>query len=158
MNRGKMFKDIKGFEGLYQVNENGEVFSVRRNKILKPKIDKYGYYVVCLWNGKNNYRTIHRLVAQTFLKPKEGCNVVNHLDSNKLNNHVSNLEWTTVSGNTKHCYENNEKFRKQVLDNAKKGAEKKKNKVKINNIVFNSQKEASEYFGVCIKTIYNWLH
>jgi len=51
-------------------------------------------------------------------------NVVNHIDSNKTNNCAENLEWTTISGNTKHCYDNNENFRKQVKENSIKGAKK----------------------------------
>lgn len=152
-------KDIPEFEGLYQISKDGKVFSCTTNKYLKPKIDKYGYKAVCLVkDGKRYYKTIHRLVALTYLAKPDGCNIVNHLDSNKLNNDVSNLEWTTVSGNTKHCYLNNEQFRKQVLNNAKIGANKKKNKVNIKGIDFESQVEASRHFNVSIKTIYNWLH
>lgn len=67
---------------------------------------------------------VHRLVALYFCEKHEGCNVVNHIDSDKTNNHASNLEWTTISGNTKHCFENNPVFRKQVLDNSIKAANK----------------------------------
>ena len=102
------------------MSNQGKVFSIRSNIILKPKINKDGYYEVNLYKGKNNHRTVHRLVALHFVEMKEGCNVVNHLDSNKLNNNSNNLEWTTVSGNTKHCFQNNEKFRKQVLGNLEK--------------------------------------
>lgn len=152
------WKDIKNFEGLYRVSNTGKVFSVKSNKILKTTLDKYGYKRVTLYNGKRYYKTIHRLVAQAYLKPKKGCNVVNHLDSDKLNNNVDNLEWTTVSGNTKHCFENNKDFRKQVMNNALKGANKMKKPVVIRGVHFESQTEASKYFGVTIKTIYNWLH
>lgn len=153
------WKNINDFKDLYKVSNDGKIYSVRKNKLLKPKINKYGYYEVCLFkDNKRYYRTIHRLVAETFISNANNYSVVNHLDSNKLNNNVFNLEWTTVSGNTKHCYENNKKFREQVLNNAKKGTEKRKNKVVIKGIMFNSQVEASKYFKVSIKTIYNWLH
>ena len=72
----EVWKDIKGFEGLYRVSNSGKVFSIRRNIELKGKIDRYGYKMVVLWNGKNNYRTVHRLVAEAFVEHKEGCNVV----------------------------------------------------------------------------------
>ena len=153
------WKSIKDFEKLYQVSNTGEVYSVKRDKILQPKINKYGYKEVCLYkDGKNYYRTIHRLVAQAFIDNPNNYSIVNHLDSDKLNNNVNNLEWTTVSGNTKHCYNNNKKFHKQVLDNARKGTEKRKKKTVIKGITFNSQVEASKYFNVNQKTIYNWLH
>lgn len=51
------------------------------------------------------YRSVHRLVAEAFCEKKEGCNVVNHLDSNVKNNHASNLEWTTYTGNAIHAFE-----------------------------------------------------
>lgn len=153
-----MWKDIKGFEGLYKISDSGDVLSLRRNIILKPKIDRYGYYAVCLFNGKNNHKTIHRLVADAFIEKKYGCNVVNHIDCNKLNNCVDNLEWTTISGNTKHCFEHNKEFKKQVLDNCEKGTEKRKLKLTIKGMTFNSKIEASRYFNVCEKTIYNWMH
>lgn len=77
-----------------------------------------------------------------------------------LNNNVSNLEWTTVSGNTKHCYNNNLKFRNQVLTNAKKGTEtvKKKIKVYLNGDYLNTYEsmiEASKKLNINKKTIYN---
>ena len=112
-------KILNGFEGLYLISNTCKVFSVRRKIELKPNTNKYGYYEVCLYNNKNYHKRIHRLVAEHFLEAKEGCNIVNHLDRNKKNNNKSNLEWTTVSGNTKHCFENNEKFRKQVMGNLK---------------------------------------
>lgn len=154
----EIWKDVKGFEGLYQISSTGKVFSMRRNKEMNPKIDRYGYKTVTLYKNGNYYKTVHRLVAETFLEKIDGCNIVNHKDSNKLNNNVENLEWTTVSGNTKHCFENNEKFREQVLNNARRGTEKSKKQVVINNIKFESRKSAANYFGVNVKTIYNWLH
>ena len=153
-----MWKDINGFEGLYKISDSGDVLSLRRNIILKPKIDKDGYCVVCLFNGKNNHRTIHRLVAGAFIEQKDGCNIVNHIDCNKLNNCVDNLEWTTISGNTKHCFEHNEEFKKQVLNNIKIGTEKRRLKLTIKGMTFNSKVEAAKYFNVCEKTIYNWVH
>lgn len=108
-------KHIPNFED-YMVSENGEVFRVsysdtgNRGKHtvphkLKPKVDRYGYLKVVLSvNGRSHYRTIHRLVAQTYLK--NPCNLphVNHKDGNKMNNHVDNLEWVTPRDNTKHAF------------------------------------------------------
>lgn len=157
------WKDIKGFEGMYRVSNTGKVYSIRRNIILKPKTDRYGYCVVCLWNGKNNHTTVHRLVADAFLEKPEGCNVVNHLDCDKKNNNVGNLEWTTVQHNTKHAYDNNKAYHDHVKRINKLGIEAKKlnidayyNGVFIGS--FNGKKEAAEKLHISEKTVYNRLH
>ena len=101
-----MIKDIKGYEGRYQITDDGKVWSCLTNRYLKPKADKDGYFIVCLMDaiGKRHYERVHRLVALMYCEKQEGCNVVNHIDSNRQNNHYSNLEWTTVKGNTIHGY------------------------------------------------------
>ena len=157
------WKDIQGFEGLYRVSNTGKVFSIRRNIELKGKTDRYGYQCVVLWNGKNNYRTVHRLVAEAFIPRIEGCNVVNHLDCNKKNNSVSNLEWTTVQHNTKHAYDNNKEYRDHVQRVNKMGIEAKKIKVDayLNGVYigsYNGKKDVAEQLGISEKTVYNRLH
>lgn len=148
----------------YMISNTGKVYSKINNIVLKPKIDRYGYYVVTLRkDNKNKSVTIHRLVANYFLDKVEGKDVVNHLDSNKLNNNVNNLEWTTVSGNTKHCFINNETFKKQVLANAVKGIETNKKKVKVflNDIYLDSYDSiitTSKKLNINKKTIYNSIH
>ena len=159
----KIWKDIEGFEGLYQISNTGEVYSIRRNIVLKPKTDRYGYYAINLWNGKNNHTTIHRLVASAFLDKPEGCNVVNHMDSNKKNNDVSNLEWTTVKGNTIHAYKNNKEYHdrcnqlwKTSLDSICVKVDAFYNGEYVGS--YNSKKEAAEKLGISEKTVYNRLH
>lgn len=154
---------MNGFEGLYRISNKGRVYSIRRDIMLKPKLNKYGYYEVNLWKDKNHHKTIHRLVALHFVKGKEGCNIVNHLDSNKLNNDANNLEWTTVKGNTQHAYWNNKEFYDRVQRNWRQGTKKKK--LKINAFLngeligrFESKKEAAEKLNISPKTIYNRLH
>lgn len=94
------WKDVKGFEGLYQVSNLGRVKSLdgksnhRGEIILKPITDKYGYYRVHLYkNAKLKTALIHRLVTQAFIPNPDDLPCVNHKDENKLNNNVSNLEW-----------------------------------------------------------------
>lgn len=157
------WKDIEGFEGLYQVSDTGKVYSIRRNRILKPKTDKYGYYVVCLWKDKGFHRTIHRLVAQAFLERVEGKNVVNHKDMDKKNNDVSNLEWTTVKENTVHAYKNSKTFhdRCNALHLMSFDAVCLKIDAFYNGEYigsYNSKKETAEALGISEKTIYNRLH
>ena len=157
-----MNKDIFGFEDLYSITDTGEIYSKRRNTYLAPKINKYGYKEVCLFkDDKRYYMRVHRLVAEHFCEHPENCNVVNHLDGNKLNNKASNLEWTTVQGNTKHAYDNNFGNMKEIqLKASKKGAEKSKKKVAVykDGIYFNtynSKEICAKELGVNPKTIFN---
>ena len=104
------WKDIKGYEGLYQISNLGRVKSLSRidsrghklnEKILKPKIRGYGYKAVML--SKNNIHKlyyIHRLVAEAFIPNPDNLPCVNHIDENKNNNCIENLEWCTRKYNT----------------------------------------------------------
>lgn len=108
-----MWKDISGFEGLYQINNYGDIKSVYRfepnsgragmwykERILKPHLDKDGYLQVILHrNGKPYTYKVHRLVALTFLDNPENLPCINHKDENKQNNNFINLEWCDVKYN-----------------------------------------------------------
>ena len=100
-------KDVCGYEGLYKVDENGNVFSVRNNKFLKRMTFPSGYEYVHLCNGKGKTKLfrVHRLVAETFIPNPNNLPCVNHKDGNKLNNSVKNLEWCTHSENMIHAYQ-----------------------------------------------------
>ncbi len=94
------WKDVKGYEGLYSVSEDGRVYSIRYSKMMKPWTHPDGHAQVRLWlDGKRTTWYVHRIVASTFLKPEEGREVVRHLDGNPRNNHVDNLAWGTQSDN-----------------------------------------------------------
>lgn len=98
-----MIKDVKGYEHLYQINDNGVVF--RNNKQLKPYENNNGYlYATLCKNGKPKHIYVHRLVAEAFLPLIDGKNHINHIDGNKKNNNVNNLEWCNRSENMKHAY------------------------------------------------------
>ena len=100
--------DIKGFEGVYRITSQGQVFSVRNNRYLKPSDDGHGYRIVILSvNGVKTRKKVHRLVAEAFLTPIDGKNIVNHKDRNPSNNNVENLEWCTISENIQHGYDTN---------------------------------------------------
>lgn len=90
----EIWKDIKGYEGLYQVSNFGNVKSIRRNKLLKQKLNKTGYYSVVLSvNGKIKCYLTHRLVAETFITNPDNLPCVNHKNERKNENRVDNLEW-----------------------------------------------------------------
>lgn len=91
----EIWKDVVGFEGLYEVSSKGRIFSIRTNKVLKTCVSNRGYELVCLrdFDGKRKQYTVHRIVAKAFLENKNNCPIINHKDENKLNNSMNNLEW-----------------------------------------------------------------
>ena len=113
----EIWKDIKNYEGCYQVSNLGRVRSLTRKvntyngvritkgKLLKPLKTNRNYLRVCLKkNQKGKYVSIHRLVATAFIPNPNNYNVINHIDSNTYNNSVNNLEWCTQSHNIKEAY------------------------------------------------------
>ena len=98
----EIWKDCKGYEGLYQVSNQGRVWNVKLQRYLKGGYDKDGYIRVHLTakNGKTKSEKIHRLVALAFLDNPNTHPVVNHKDENKQNNCVDNLEWCDTAYNT----------------------------------------------------------
>lgn len=97
--KDEIWKDIKGYEGLYLVSNLGDVYSCLSNKKLKPGSDN-GYLKVNLCkNNKVKQFTVHRLVALAFLPNENNYPCVNHKDENPSNNNVNNLEWCTYKYN-----------------------------------------------------------
>jgi hypothetical protein len=91
----------------YLIFKEGMVFSIKRNIFLKEAMNKDGYKNVNLSkNGKQNFFRIHRLVALVYIPNPLNKPEVNHIDGNKLNNNVSNLEWNTHSENTSNLNDN----------------------------------------------------
>lgn len=98
-------KEISDYPG-YFVTEEGEVYSAKTDRVLKPCVMKNGYYAVCVWHkSKKTTLVIHRLVAKAFLGIPDKKMDVNHKDGVKTNNHVSNLEWCTRKQNIRHSVE-----------------------------------------------------
>ena len=97
-------KFIENYENLYSITEKGDVYSHRCGKFLTPIKQKNGYLMVCLYkNKKPKMCTIHRLVAKAYIPQISGKELVNHIDMNKQNNEVSNLEWVTAKENMQHA-------------------------------------------------------
>ena len=92
----EIWKDIKEYEGHYQVSNLSRVKSIKfgKERILKPVTDRHGYSIVGLWkNNKQKTYKVHRLVAEAFIPNPYNLPQVNHKDENPLNNNVNNLEW-----------------------------------------------------------------
>lgn len=123
---GEIWKDVVGYEGIYEISSYGRIRSVDRisptkcnsykrtyGKMLSPHPDTKGYLILQLCNGQRNAiqkpKKIHRLVAEAFIPNPEGKPQVNHKDLNKQNNHVDNLEWVTPSENVRHAIANGAK-------------------------------------------------
>ena len=101
----ELWKDVVGYEEYFQISNFGRVFSKRSNKILKTVKAEYEIFTTRLsGRGKSTCFKIHRLVAKAFIENPLDKHEVNHIDGNKHNNHVDNLEWTTESENKKHAY------------------------------------------------------
>ena len=138
------WKDIKGYEDLYQVSNLGRVKSLNyrktgKEKILKNVKDKDGYFQIHLCkNGRAKHFKIHRLVAKTFIPNPDNLQQINHKDEDKQNNRIDNLEWCTQSYNHDYGTRN------------KRTAKKNKKKVKCitTNEIFNSIKEAGQNYNI----------
>ena len=115
----EVWKDLKGYEGYYQVSSMGRVRTLdrvirksdgttqkRRGKISKLGSDKNNYNTINLWkDGKATFSRVCRLVAQTFLENPENKPTVNHKNGVRNDDRVSNLEWMTYSENSQHSFD-----------------------------------------------------
>lgn len=154
------WKQIAGFN--YCVSNIGQVFSMHTNKILKSNVSKNGYvYVVLSNNGKLTTKKIHRLVAEAFISNPNNLPQVNHIDGDKSNNVVTNLEWVTAKENAEHFWRNldNEEHQKHRIDGQQKAkAYRKTNAKKVirlaDNKIYNSIHEAAVENGTSISLIF----
>ena len=96
------WKDIAGYEGLYQVSDLGRVRSLKYEKVrlMKPRDNGCGYFQISFRReGKRKLFLVHRLVAEAFIPNPSNFPIVNHKDENPANNAVDNLEWCTAKYN-----------------------------------------------------------
>ena len=160
-------KPIKDYEGLYSVTEDGQVWSHRNEKFLKPNIRNDGYLHITLCKHSNmKYFLIHRLVLKHFVLNPNNKQFCNHKNGVKSDNRINNLEWVTRSENMKHAF-------RTGLRVAPKGEKHPYSKLteesvgEIRKLLEKGkllQKEIGEKFGVTnhtinkINTDRNWKH
>lgn len=160
------WEPIQGYESLYEVSNLGNVKSLSKvrgccnggEKILKQQYAKSGYMIVGLCkNGKMKSFNVHKLVAKAFIPNFNNKPQINHIDGNKCNNKVDNLEWCTVSENVKHAYDNNLKKGAWVGQkdgkhpNSRKVAQYNKEMILIK--IWDSMSEAHRETGVFVDSI-----
>ena len=139
----EIFKDINGYKGIYQISNLGNVKSLKygKTRLLKKYLSK-GYYRVSLsFKGNVTRPVTHRLVAENFIPNYKNKPCVNHIDGNKENNHISNLEWCTYSENEIHSYKilnkinHNRKLNDASILDIKNNCIKGKGRSKYGNVI-----------------------
>ena len=155
----EIWKDIKGYEGLYQVSNMGRIKSLNYRRtgkegIMTPSKNNDGYLIICLYkNKKTKTFLVHRLVAKHFLPNNNNLPEVNHIIDDfehRSDNRVENLEWCTRE------YNNNYGNRtKKHSENIKRYKNPKAKKVKCitTNEIFNCMKDAEEKYNVAYQSI-----
>ena len=147
-----MLHNIHGYNGKYKIDDLGRVYS--EFKIITPYDNGHGYLAVKLWkNGKCKQHYIHRLVAEKFIPNPNNYPEINHIDGDKRNNAVSNLEWCNRKMNVQHSYDTGLKpkgekhFKHKLTEN--QVAEIRAARGKI------SQRELANKYGVSQTLIYS---
>lgn len=149
----EIWKPIKGYEGIYEISNLGRIKSLKRNnnrclidKIMKQYIGKQGYLQVRLCkNGKSKLHKVHILIANAFIDNPNNLPIINHIDGNKTNNTISNLEWCSYSHNIKHAYDIGLRKKKPII-------QKDLNNVTVKK--WNCIAEASEKTGILHSSIW----
>lgn len=99
----EIWKDLPNYEGSYAISNTGRVYSYYSKRIMATVISKHGYEKVNVYrNGVRKTINVHRLVALTHIPNDSNLECINHIDENKLNNNVKNLEWCTFKENSNH--------------------------------------------------------
>jgi hypothetical protein len=160
----EQWRDIEGYEGIYQVSSLGRVRRIRKRydtidptpeiaRVLKPKVAGKGYQTACLcWHGKHDYRYLHRLVAHAFIPNPDGLREVNHKSGDKTDNQVENLEWVTPSQNHRHAATYGLAYRGEANGAAKLTAPQVREARRLSKTGI-TRKALAQKYGVCYGTM-----
>lgn len=154
--KGENWKDIVGYEGIYQASDHGRIRTVQgkttftvkhgirkwEGRIMKPRgINPVTGHRVTLWKNKiSKEYLVARLICSTFIGiPENPAMTVNHIDGNRFNNNLNNLEWLSLADNIRHAFETNLMGTNMPLV------------IKVMGKIhpFNSKSEASKFIGRC---------
>lgn len=161
----EIYKSVVGYEGFYEVSNLGNIRSLprgKKGKVKQMKPTKQHYYNIDLCkHGEIKRWLMHRLIAIAFIPNPENKPMVNHIDGDKHNNRLDNLEWVTGSENQKHAVRIGIKSAKGIKNSSCKLTEKQ-----VLEILENKSPYAfiSEQYGVSISTVsdikrgYSWSH
>lgn len=156
----KVWKEIPGWEGYYEISSLGFIRGVKRKirtgnteryayqKLLSTRLNNWGYWEVRLSkDGITTTQFVHRLLALTYISNPLGKQFVNHVNGNKADNRLENLEWVTHSENIQHAFDNNliANRGKKVIDNC-------------TGKIFADTKEASLFSGIKRSTLRGYLN
>lgn len=156
----EVWKEIEGYEGLYQISTLGRVRSMKRSIFMKPKDTKDYLMVGLTKNKKQKWFSVHRLVASAFIENPEHKKEVNHIDENTFNNKVQNLQWVTAKENA-NWGTRTTRMKETLIRNRVAGKNKviqicaKTNEV-VNEFIF--IREASRYTGISHSSICDCLN
>ena len=155
----QFFKRVKGAEDYYMASIWGEVYSIRFNKFLKPGKSNNGYLKVNISvGGKNRFRAIHRIIAETFLPTPEGKAEVNHKNGIRTDNRLENLEWCTHSENIQHSIKVTKTFKIGERHASAKLNDEKIREIRMLTKFGVKQTRLANYYRVAQRTIFQIVH
>lgn len=155
-------EDIKDFEGYYKISKNGTVYSmINGGKAMTNQMGKVGYWYVKLRrNGKRFHCNIHRALAIAFIPNPKNKPQVNHIDGNRGNNSLENLEWVTASENVKHGFSHNGRKACKTMTGKKGKLHPRTKPIMMFSLLgvyiqtFHGYMEASRETGICMQNIH----
>lgn len=152
----KIIRPITGFDGYY-ISNIGDVYSTRRTEYLKELVQEHhttGYRYVNLYNnGKRTHARVHRLVGQEFIPNPNNLPMIDHIDNNKSNNYVGNLQWCDSSFNTKKAFDDGLAHNDSGYEDSQSQPVKCTNLETGEVLLFGSIRQCSAYTKQAIGTI-----